>query len=383
MYKEFTCFLSGVNRDERKALGSSRPRAVVERFGTRRVRAETAVSKSERYQVRVSPIIDKSFSALYNQVYYTILVFCEKSFVLKQTMIGIMNLNIPTNETLCLLMIMAIFAVVDYTKFNHMKATNTQFALFRKENNLYQKDLAAYLGVTVGFISAIERGESKLPEEHLQTLLANDKGWNTERLSASVKELDVVALQKEVKLLQNSLGECHDIIRGLREENKQLRESLEVESESAGTPSAGTLYSLNHTIKHLRDSMEAWKEIYKVMMTYKPNPESGLHVGDIIAERYGFDKTYYAYYLITRLTPAKAEMSPLKCARAGYIRGKCVPILGTEEHTDVKLYTRRIYKGEELVIVNGRYCSRWDGLPDSWDCGYCGDDPSDPVKLFR
>lgn len=264
-----------------------------------------------------------------------------------------------------------------------MKAMNNQFALFRKENNLYQKDLAAYMGVTIGFISAIERGESKLPEEHLQRLLANDRGWNTEKLLASVKELDVVALQKEVKLLQNSLRGTHDIIRGLQQENQQLRESLEVESASTETPSNGTLYSLNHTIKHLRESMEAWKEIYKVIMTYKPNPEPGLHVGDIISESYGFDKTYYAYYMITRLTPAKAEMSPLKCARAGYIRGLCVPILGTEDYSEVKLYTRRVYKGEELVIVNGRYCSRWDGLPDSWDCGYCGDDPSDPVKLFR
>ena len=41
--------------------------AIRERFGTRRVRAETAVSKSERYQVRVSS-------------YYKALIINEKDY---------------------------------------------------------------------------------------------------------------------------------------------------------------------------------------------------------------------------------------------------------------------------------------------------------------
>ena len=47
-----------INRTKEKAPGS-RPRAIWERFGTRRVRAESAVSIIEWYQVRVSPLKDK------------------------------------------------------------------------------------------------------------------------------------------------------------------------------------------------------------------------------------------------------------------------------------------------------------------------------------
>lgn len=261
------------------------------------------------------------------------------------------------------------------------KKQNTPFALFRKDNNLYQKEIAAYLGVTVGFISAIERGESKLPEEHLKKLLANDKGWNTERLTPSMKEMNASALQKEIRLLQNTINKYEDELRGLRAENQMLKARID-SIDSLNVSSLDTPYSLKHTIKHLRESMEAWKEIYKVLRTYKPNPEPGFHVGDIIVQRYGFDKTYYSYYLITRLTPAKVELAPLDRAMAGYIRGLSVPIIGSEDLSEKKLYTRRTFKGEEMVIVDGRYAERWDGLPDSWDNGYCGDDPSDPVHLL-
>lgn len=53
---------------------------------------------------------------------------------------------------------------------------------FRDDNSLLQKDLAEYLEVSVAFISAIEKGLSKLPGEKLSKLLTNDKGWNTDSL---------------------------------------------------------------------------------------------------------------------------------------------------------------------------------------------------------
>ena len=53
---------------------------------------------------------------------------------------------------------------------------------FREKNGLLQKDLAEYLGVSIAFISAVEKGQSKLPGEKLTKLLDNDKGWDTDYL---------------------------------------------------------------------------------------------------------------------------------------------------------------------------------------------------------
>lgn len=53
---------------------------------------------------------------------------------------------------------------------------------FRDDNSLIQKDLADYLSVSVAFISAVEKGQSKLPGEKLAKLLGNDRGWNTDSL---------------------------------------------------------------------------------------------------------------------------------------------------------------------------------------------------------
>jgi len=54
---------------------------------------------------------------------------------------------------------------------------------FRTTNNLFQKDLSEFLGVSIGFISAVERGSSKLPAEHIAKLLSNPNGWDTRYLT--------------------------------------------------------------------------------------------------------------------------------------------------------------------------------------------------------
>ena len=60
--------------------------------------------------------------------------------------------------------------------------TKVNLRLFRKHNSLTQDNIAAYLGTTKGFISQVENGRAGLPEEKLQRLLDNDKGWNLEGL---------------------------------------------------------------------------------------------------------------------------------------------------------------------------------------------------------
>lgn len=54
--------------------------------------------------------------------------------------------------------------------------------LFRKRNSLTQENVAAFLGTTKGFISQVENGYTGLPQDKLQKLLENDKGWDLEGL---------------------------------------------------------------------------------------------------------------------------------------------------------------------------------------------------------
>ena len=53
---------------------------------------------------------------------------------------------------------------------------------FRVANELSQKEVAEYLDVSIAFISAVERGQAKLPAEKLARLLENDKEWETASL---------------------------------------------------------------------------------------------------------------------------------------------------------------------------------------------------------
>lgn len=53
---------------------------------------------------------------------------------------------------------------------------------FRETNNLLQKDLAEFLGVSIAFISSIEKGQAKLPSDKLVKLLDNDRQWDTDSL---------------------------------------------------------------------------------------------------------------------------------------------------------------------------------------------------------
>ena len=53
---------------------------------------------------------------------------------------------------------------------------------FREMNELSQKDVADFLEVSIAFVSAVERGQAKLPAEKLVRLLENDRDWETSAL---------------------------------------------------------------------------------------------------------------------------------------------------------------------------------------------------------
>lgn len=53
---------------------------------------------------------------------------------------------------------------------------------FRVMNELSQKEVAEFLEVSIAFISAVERGQARLPADKLVRLLENDKDWETSAL---------------------------------------------------------------------------------------------------------------------------------------------------------------------------------------------------------
>ena len=82
---------------------------------------------------------------------------------------------------------------------------------FLKANNLKQRELAHYLGVTEAAISNAVKGKSYFSEENLIKILNNPHGWDVSMLtSPSEEETDEKAVQ--VSERANSL---EDLLRGV------------------------------------------------------------------------------------------------------------------------------------------------------------------------
>ena len=106
---------------------------------------------------------------------------------------------------------------------------------FRKDNNLTQAQVAEYLSVSSPFITQVEKGKNKLPDDHLTKLLNNDRGWDTTALKheapikvqlqselpvrASIETLSKSAMEKEIQLLREQ-------IERLREQNNEYWELI-------------------------------------------------------------------------------------------------------------------------------------------------------------
>lgn len=63
-----------------------------------------------------------------------------------------------------------------------MKVQCVEIKAFRTANNLEQKEVAEYLGVTRQQISQIENGKSGLSKENIRKLLSNPYGWDVSML---------------------------------------------------------------------------------------------------------------------------------------------------------------------------------------------------------
>ncbi len=98
---------------------------------------------------------------------------------------------------------------------------------FRIANKLTQDELGAFLGIKKSFISKIEHGGARLPEEKFAKLMENKKGWDVSMLSADDTDKERCHPGKEES---GSGGE----LLALMKENEMLRaqvEELKVQNE--------------------------------------------------------------------------------------------------------------------------------------------------------
>lgn len=96
---------------------------------------------------------------------------------------------------------------------------------FRKQNNLTQDELGEYLGIKKSFISRIENGFHKLPQEKLSKLLENDFGWDVSALLISNENEEVYS---------TSAGVPAEVVEEIKEEVAQA-ESVPILSEDLST----------------------------------------------------------------------------------------------------------------------------------------------------
>lgn len=100
---------------------------------------------------------------------------------------------------------------------------------FRKQNNLTQDELGEYLGIKKSFISRIENGFHKLPQEKLSKLLENNLGWNVSALLTSNESEDVYSTSTNFESIVPA-----EVVEEIKEEVAQA-ESVPILSEDLTT----------------------------------------------------------------------------------------------------------------------------------------------------
>lgn len=117
---------------------------------------------------------------------------------------------------------------------------------FRAENNLLAKDLAAYLGVSKGYVSRMESDADPLPQNQLRKLLNNDRGWDTSALTNedSIRSVSAVATDNGTAVA--SLGSINNRMSGRNELNEAVMKAQ--------------IDSLKKEVELLRNSLDEEKQ---------------------------------------------------------------------------------------------------------------------------
>ena len=105
---------------------------------------------------------------------------------------------------------------------------------FLKANNLKQRELAKYLGITEAAISNVVKGKSSFSDENLIKILNNPNGWDVSMLTEgqpqvateekpSVENSLVEYLQRKIAELEGKIEKLNDEKAELLQENAVLR----------------------------------------------------------------------------------------------------------------------------------------------------------------
>lgn len=101
-----------------------------------------------------------------------------------------------------------------------MKVVN--LTAFRAANGITQRQIADYLGVTSPFVTRIEGGHCKMPNDKLEMLIDNDRGWDTsmlvEEIESSVPAMSATASGRGVASI--------NIASGYKKQNADMSEAL-------------------------------------------------------------------------------------------------------------------------------------------------------------
>lgn len=131
------------------------------------------------------------------------------------------------------------------------------FKGFRKANKLTQEEVGRYLGVGKTFICNVEKGLSKLPKVHLESLLNNDRGWDVSLITEQQQNLvnlefteqstdtpaDVVVVSQQVldemtaqrQLTEQALALVQEQLEAKQETIEAVREQLATTQEQLTT----------------------------------------------------------------------------------------------------------------------------------------------------
>ena len=98
---------------------------------------------------------------------------------------------------------------------------------FRKANNLLQKDVADYIGVSRGYIAMVESGKTSLPIKQLRKLLNNTLGWDISMLEGEMETENTGSRNDSQSLLAKENEMLRQQIAELKEQNEKYWEMIQ------------------------------------------------------------------------------------------------------------------------------------------------------------
>lgn len=124
------------------------------------------------------------------------------------------------------------------------------FRAFIYVNNIPQKDIAAYLGVSKGYISQVISGKKELSDSNLSKLVNNPHGWDVSMLTADQPE-NVAdekpqggnTIDRLLGIIDSQQNELRTLIGMLREKDEEiarLREELDARKGGAAINADGS-----------------------------------------------------------------------------------------------------------------------------------------------